>query len=58
MKVNVDIFMISEIEIGGSFLAGQFEINSFNTTFRVDRNQKGGGIMYSVANTKNYLQSD
>ena len=49
--------MISEIEIGGSFLAGQFEINSFNT-FRLDRNQKGGGIMYSIANTKKYLQSD
>ena len=37
--------MISETKIDEIFLVCQFEIYRFNTSFRVDRNQKGGGMM-------------
>ena len=37
--------MISETKIDEIFLVCQFEIYRFNTSFRADRNQKGGGMM-------------
>ena len=40
--------MISEIKINESFSVCQFKIYVFNTPFRVDRDQKGGGIMLYV----------
>ena len=45
VKGNGDILMISEIKIDESFPVCQFEIDGFNIPFRVDRDQKGGGIM-------------
>ena len=45
VKGNVDILMISETKIDESFPVCQFEIDGFNIPFRVDRDQKSGGIM-------------
>ena len=38
--------MISETKIDESSPVCQFKIDGFNTPFRVDKDQKGGGIMY------------
>ena len=40
--------MISETKNYESFPLGQFNINSFNTPFRLDSNSNGGGIMIFV----------
>ena len=40
VKGNIDILMISQTKIDESFLAWQFEIDGFNTPFRVDRDQR------------------
>ena len=45
---NVDILMISETKIDESFLAKQFQIESFSPPFRVDRDRFGGGILLYV----------
>ena len=45
VKGNGDIFMISETKTDESFPVCQFEIDWFSTPFRVDRDQKVGGIM-------------
>ena len=44
VKGNVDILMISETKIDESLPVCEFEIDRFNTPFRVDRDQKSGGI--------------
>ena len=54
VKGNVDILMISETKIDESFPVCQFEIDGFNTPFRVDKDQKGGGIMLYV---REYLKA-
>ena len=46
--------MISETKIDESFPVCQFEIDGFNTPFRVDKDQKGGGIMLYV---REYLKA-
>ena len=45
VKGNVDILIISETKNWSKFPVCQFDIDGFNTPFRVDRDQKGGGIM-------------
>ena len=42
---NVDILLISEIKIDSSF--SQFKIEGY-TTYRLDRNSSGGGILPCV----------
>ena len=44
-KGNVDILLISERKIDESFSDSQFKIDGFSKPHRVDRNEKGGGIM-------------
>ena len=44
---NVDILFISETKIDSSFPAAQFKIEGY-TTYRLDRNSNGGGILLSV----------
>ena len=39
-KFNVDVLMISETKIDDSFPVGQFLIEGFCTTYRLDRNSK------------------
>ena len=40
--------MVSETKIDESFHLGQFKINGFNVSFRLDHNSNGGGIMLFV----------
>ena len=48
VKRKVDVLLISEIKIDESFPLGQFNVNGFNTPFRVVRDSSGGGIMLFV----------
>ena len=43
---NIDILMISETKLNESFIKGQFLIKGFSGPYRLDRNPKGGGIMF------------
>ena len=45
---NIDILMISETKLDSSFPTGQFLINGYSESFRIDRNSQGGGIMLYV----------
>ena len=40
--------MISETEIDASFPIGQFLLHGYSTSFRLDRNAHGGGILLYV----------
>ena len=42
---NIDILMISETKIDVSFPTHQFLLNGYSTTFQLDRNAHGGGIL-------------
>ena len=48
IRGKVDILMISETKIDESFPLGQFKINGFNASFRIDGNSNGGGVMLFV----------
>ena len=48
VKSKVDILMISETKVDGSFPLGQFKINGFNAPVCLDCNTSGGGIMVFV----------
>ena len=47
-KGSIDIFMISETKLHGSFRQGQFLVEGFHSPFRFDRNKTGGGIILYV----------
>ena len=44
-KGDVDILLISEAKIDESFPDNEFKNDGFSNPHRVDRNEKGGGIM-------------
>ena len=44
---NLDILLISETKIDSSFSTAQFEIED-HTTYRLDRNANGGGILLYI----------
>ena len=48
IKGFVDVFMISETKLVGSFPEGQLFIDGYHTPFRYDRNGNGGGILLYV----------
>ena len=48
VKRDVGILIISETKTDESFPVFQFETGGFNIPIRVDRHQKGGGIMFYV----------
>ena len=48
IKGNVDLLMISETKLNDTFPNDQFVIEGFYAPFRLDRNDKGGGIMLFV----------
>ena len=48
IKGNVDLLIISETKIDDSFPVGQFLIEGLCTTYRLDRNSKGEGILLYV----------
>ena len=45
---NIDILMISETKIDASFPIGKFLLNVYSTSFRLDCNTHGGGIVFNV----------
>ena len=47
VKDNIDVFLISETKIDGSFPSQQFAIDNYKI-FRRDRNRFGGGLMFYV----------
>lgn len=47
-KDHVDILMLSETKLDSSFPEGQFFIDGYTKPYRMDRNDKGGGIMLYV----------
>ena len=47
-KDNIDVLMISETKLDESFPINQFMINGFSAPFRLDRNDKGGGIILYI----------
>ena len=48
IKDNTDFLMISEIKLDQSFPTNQFMTNGFSAPFRLDRNDKGGGIILYI----------
>ena len=50
MKDNIDILMISETKVDDSFPDGQFFLDGFGTSFRLDRKRNDGGIMLFIRN--------
>ena len=48
IKGNVDALMISGTKIDDIFPVGQFLIEGCCTPYRLDRNSKGGGILWYV----------
>ena len=45
---NIDVLTVVETKIDDTFPTDQFSIDGFQTPFRLDRNQAGGGIMIYV----------
>ena len=45
---KLDILLISETKVDPSFPSSQFPIDGFSSTFRLDRNSSGGGIMLFI----------
>ena len=45
---NVDVLMISETKFDNSFTEGQFLIPGYSSSYRFDRNCRGGGIILYV----------
>ena len=48
IKDNVDVLMISETKLDQSFPNNQFMINCSSAPFRLDWNDKGGGIILYI----------
>ena len=48
IKGKIDILMISETKIDERFPQGNFLIDGFSSPYRLDRDSKGGGIMFYV----------
>ena len=44
----VDILLITESKLDNLFPTAQFQINGFNSPYRLDRNAYGGGILLYV----------
>ena len=50
IKDNIDILIISEMNVGNSFPDGQFFLDGFRTPFHNYRNKNCGGIMLFIRN--------
>ena len=48
IKDKIDVLMISETKLDEIFPTSQFMINSFSAPVRLDRNDKGGGIILYI----------
>ena len=45
---NIDIFLVSETKLDGTFPVGQFCIDGYSTPHRFDRISHGGGILLCI----------
>ena len=45
---NINVLMISETKLDASFPTGQFHIQSFSELYKLDKNNNGGGLHFSV----------
>ena len=54
---NVDILLVTEAKIDGSFLQRQFIIDGFSAPYRSDRKCLGGGLMLFVREDINNIQA-
>ena len=45
---NLDILMVSETKIDGTFPESQFLMEGFSTPYRLDRTAKGGGMLLYI----------
>lgn len=48
VKGNIDILVISETKLDESFPTPQFAIEGYSIPFRIDRNDRGGGVLLYV----------
>ena len=48
IKGNIDVFMIAETKIDGSFATAQFLLGNYDYPFRLDINSKSGDILVYV----------
>ena len=48
MRGNIDILMISKTKLDANFPTSQFCVNGYTSPYRLDRNNKGGGILSYV----------
>ena len=48
IKDNIDILMITETKLNGSFAIAQFFINGFSIPFRLDRDRNRGGVLLYI----------
>ena len=42
---DIDVFLIPETKLNDSFPQGQFMIEGYHVPFRIDRNDRGGGLL-------------
>ena len=47
IKDNIDL-LVSETKLDGTFSVGQFCINGYSTSYRLDRTSQGGGILLYI----------
>ena len=45
IDTNIDILLISEIELDDSFSSAQYRLKGFYTPYRLDKNSRGGGLL-------------
>ena len=48
IKGNIDILVITESKLDGSFPNSQFDIDGFAPPFRQDRTEYGGGVIIYI----------
>ena len=54
-KQKIDILLVSETKIDGTFPLAQFCVESYSTPYRLDRTCEGGGLLLYVRDV--YLQN-
>ena len=47
---KLDIMLLSEIKLDGTFTSAEFKMEGYHTPYRRDRNRFGGGLMLFVNN--------
>ena len=48
ININIDIILLSETKLDGSFTSAQFMLKNFGIPYRLNRNSNGGGLLLYV----------